>query len=37
VVWDVDERGAALVFVNIAPAVFDRLSRFVTALLEEPT
>jgi c-di-GMP-binding flagellar brake protein YcgR len=37
VVWDVDERGAALVFVNISPAVFDRLSRFVTALLEEST
>ncbi len=36
VVWDVDERGAALVFVNVAPAQFDRLGRFVTALLEEP-
>jgi hypothetical protein len=36
VVWDVDERGAALVFVNVAPAQFERLGRFVTALLEEP-
>jgi c-di-GMP-binding flagellar brake protein YcgR len=37
VVWDVDERGAALVFVNVAPAEFARLSRFVSALLEEPS
>jgi PilZ domain len=36
VVWDVDERGAALVFVNVAPAQFERISRFVAALLEEP-
>lgn len=36
VVWDVDERGAALVFVNVAPAQFERLGRFVAALLEEP-
>jgi c-di-GMP-binding flagellar brake protein YcgR len=36
VVWDVDERGAALVFVNVTPAQFDRLGRFVAALLEGP-
>jgi hypothetical protein len=36
VVWEVDERGAALVFVNVTPAQFARLGRFVTALLEEP-
>jgi PilZ domain len=36
VVWDVDERGAALVFVNVSPPQFERISRFVAALLEEP-
>ena len=36
VVWDVDERGAALVFANVSPAQFERISRFVAALLEAP-
>jgi len=36
VVWEVDERGAALVFANASPAQFERITRFVTALLEEP-
>jgi c-di-GMP-binding flagellar brake protein YcgR len=36
VVWDVDERGAALVFANVSPAQFERMSRFVAALLEGP-
>jgi hypothetical protein len=36
VVWDVDERGAALVFANVSPPQFERISRFVAALLEEP-
>lgn len=36
VVWEVDERGAVLVFVNVAPDEFERLGRFVAALLEEP-
>lgn len=37
VVWEVDERGAVLVFVNVAPGEFERLTHFVAALLEEPT
>jgi hypothetical protein len=36
VVWEVDERGAVLVFVNVSPGEFERLGRFVAALLEEP-
>ena len=36
VVWEIDERGAVLVFVNVAPKEFERLGRFVAALLEEP-
>jgi hypothetical protein len=36
VVWNVDDRGAALVFVNVPAPGFERLSRFVSALLEEP-
>ena len=35
VVWEVDERGAVLVFVNVNPVEFERLARFVAALLEE--
>ncbi|HKZ06224.1 MAG TPA: PilZ domain-containing protein [Methylomirabilota bacterium] len=37
VVWEIDERGAVLVFVNVAPGEFERLGRFVAALLEEPS
>ena len=29
-------RGAVLVFVNVAPGEFERLGRFVAALLDEP-
>lgn len=36
VVWEVDERGVALVFANASPTQFERITRFVTALLEEP-
>ena len=36
VVWEVGDRGAALVFVNVPAPDFERLSRFVSALLEEP-
>jgi hypothetical protein len=36
VVWEVDERGVALVFANASPAQFERITRLVTALLEEP-
>jgi PilZ domain-containing protein len=36
VVWEVGNRGAALVFVNVPAPDFERLSRFVSALLEEP-
>jgi hypothetical protein len=36
VVWEVDDRGAALVFVNVSAVDFERLNRFVSALLEEP-
>lgn len=35
VVWEVDDRGAALVFVNVPAPDFERLTRFLSALLEE--
>ena len=35
VVWAVDERGVALVFVNVPGPDFERLTRFVSALIEE--
>lgn len=35
VVWEVDERGVALVFVNVPGPDFERLTRFVSALLDE--
>lgn len=36
VVWEVDARGAALVFVNVPGPDFERLTRFVSAVLDEP-
>ena len=36
VVWEVDARSAALVFVNVPAPAFERLTRFVSALLGEP-
>jgi len=36
VVWEVDARSAALVFVNVPAPAFERLTRFVSALLDEP-
>ncbi len=36
VVWEVDDRGAALVFVNVPASDFERLTRLVSALLEAP-
>jgi len=35
VVWEVDARSAALVFVNVPAPAFERLTRFVSALLDE--
>ena len=34
VVWEVDDRSAALVFVNVPAPDFERLTRFVSALLD---
>jgi hypothetical protein len=36
VVWEVDARSAALVFVNVPAPAFERQTRFVSALLDEP-
>ena len=35
VVWEVDPRSAAIVFVNVPAPAFERLTRFVSALLDE--
>ena len=35
VVWEVDDRGATLVFVNVPAREFERLTRLVLALLDE--
>ena len=34
VVWEVNDRSAALVFVNVPAPDFERLTRFVSALLD---
>jgi len=36
VVWEVGDGSVALVFVNVPAPDFQRLSRFVSALLDEP-